>query len=586
MKLLLTVHQFFPDYFSGTEVLTFSVAKELLRRGHQVFVLTGFPAKQVIPDVERFDEYDIEGIHVYRFYHSFVPMGDQQVLSEVEYNNHLVASYFVRIIKEIEPDIVHFFHFSRLGTALIDVVKQYGIPAFYTPTDFWAVCPTSQLLLGEGMVCQGPTQNGGNCVKHVAMQTGWKKIASVIRYIPTSAIDAIDSVAKLHLPISFPFKKEIAALSQRKPFNVSRLNALHGIVSPTQLMTKVLVENGVNQKLITQSAYGINIASFNSEPRSYDAQSRITFAFIGTLAPHKGCHVLVNAFSDLNSENARLKIYGNTTDFPDYVTELNQVVENNTNIEFCGTFPNSQIAEIISGIDVLVVPSVWYENTPLVVYSALAGKCPVIASNFPGMSEVISDDWNGLLFKPGDVQMLRACISKLLNAPDLLMKLSRNCERPKSINAYVDELLQLYAQEPIIGENSSFRWQKFESLNTSSANGYITGWAVASSSNPMSIRVYDGDREVGVTTQFLSRQDVRDGFQKTGFNVNTDRLGFTINFTFPVSQSAVILEIKDHCEKTHRLKIARLNAGSSIQYGAREFIGIDQVNFLQDPVEA
>lgn len=457
MKILLTVHQFYPEYFSGTEVLTFSVAKELSRRGHQVFVLTGFPEKKVIPDAQRFDEYDIEGVHVYRFHHAFVPMGEQQVISEIEYNNHLVARYFVRIINEIKPDIVHFFHFSRLGIALIDVVQKYSIPAFYTPTDFWAICPTSQLLLSEGKVCQGPTRYGGNCVKHVALQTGWKKIASLIRFIPTSAIDAIDLVANLHVPISFPFKKEIAALSLRKSFNVSRLNALKGIVSPTQLMTKVLVENGVNEDIIAQTAYGIDVASFNNEPRCYDAKSTITFGYIGTLAPHKGCHVLLKAFFGLNVGNARLKIYGNPDEFPDYVAELKRAADNSAHIEFCGTFPNSKIAEVMNGIDVLVVPSVWFENSPLVVYSALAARCPVVASNLPGMSEVVRDDWNGLLFAPGDVQMLKECLLRLVGDRDLLTKLSMNCERPKSITLYVDELLHLYAQDSIIRENPSLK---------------------------------------------------------------------------------------------------------------------------------
>ena len=74
MKILLTAHQFLPDYFSGTEILTYSVAKELISRGHEVIVFTGYPARVALPDSERFDSYRYEDIEVYRFHHAFVPM--------------------------------------------------------------------------------------------------------------------------------------------------------------------------------------------------------------------------------------------------------------------------------------------------------------------------------------------------------------------------------------------------------------------------------------------------------------------------------------------------------------------------------
>ena len=155
LNILLTVHQFLPEYFSGTEILTFGVAKEFIRRGHRVSVLTGFPVKTSLSDSTRFDEYKIEGIDVFRFHHAYVPMGGQTVVAEIEYNNRLAARYFASLLQRIKPDIVHFFHFSRLGAGLIDVAAAVPIPAYYTPTDFWSVCPTSQLLLNDGRMCGG-----------------------------------------------------------------------------------------------------------------------------------------------------------------------------------------------------------------------------------------------------------------------------------------------------------------------------------------------------------------------------------------------------------------------------------------------
>jgi len=109
MKILLTTHQFFPHFSAGTEVLTRAVARELLKRGHVVHVLTGYPGGVDLPDDGRFDEYDYEGIHVYRFQHAYTPMGGQETLIEIGYDNQLGANYFERILKTFRPDLVHFF---------------------------------------------------------------------------------------------------------------------------------------------------------------------------------------------------------------------------------------------------------------------------------------------------------------------------------------------------------------------------------------------------------------------------------------------------------------------------------------------
>ena len=137
MKILLTAHQFFPQFSAGTEVLTLSVARELIKRGHIVHIFTGFPSTEKLADEERFDEYDYEDSHVYRFHHSYTPMAGQSSLIELSYNNLLANTYFQQILSTFKPDLVHFFHLNRLGTKLIESASHAGIPSFFTPTDFW-----------------------------------------------------------------------------------------------------------------------------------------------------------------------------------------------------------------------------------------------------------------------------------------------------------------------------------------------------------------------------------------------------------------------------------------------------------------
>ena len=140
----------------------------------------------------------------------------------------------------------------------------------------------------------------------------------------------------------------------------------------------------------------------------------------------------------------QVKIFGRTKDFPDYVARLKDLAGGDPRIQFCGTFPNSTIGKIFSGLDVLVVPSIWYENTPLVIYSAQAAGCPVIASDLGGMAEVIHHEDNGLLFKSGNVAELARALQRLSEDRNLLEHLAKRAVMPRSIQNYVWQLEGVY----------------------------------------------------------------------------------------------------------------------------------------------
>ena len=582
MKLLLTVHQFFPNYFSGTEVLTYSVAKELLRRGHEVAVLTGFPAATQLDDADRFDEYDLEGMHVYRFHHAYVPMGDQNVVTEIEYDNHLSAQYFTRILQDFKPDVVHFFHMSRLGIGMIDAVVSAKIPAYYTPTDFWSICPTAQLLLHGGKVCPGPTAYAGNCVKHVAELTRGPRVAGIARRVPDAVADVIVKLTAEGILPSYPLSDEISAMRRRMGLLVSRLNWLQGIVSPTKLMTRVLTENGVDPELMISSGYGIDVGGYDTALAEVPAGEPLTVGFIGTLAPHKGCHVLIEAFKGLPPGNARLKIYGNPADFPAYYAGLQQRAEGHPAIEFMGTFPNAEIGKVISGLHVLVVPSLWYENTPLVVYSSLAARRPVVASDFPGLSETITHDSNGLIFAPGDFTALRRQLQRLIDEPALLGTLSGNCRPPKSSGTYVDELLDLY-KNALPGaqkarDHRSLR--AFAPLGRMDKRGSLAGWAVIGLAAPTRVALETGAEVHGQTTRFMPRPDVRDGLRGGGANVRAHAFGFVIKLPEGLDRNAATLRCEAADGRSFTVPLREIAPGSSVHRGGGDYMAIDSERLI------
>lgn len=445
MRILLTTHVFLPDFSSGTEILTFNTAKELQCLGHEVEVCTGFLAKPGLKDERRFDSYNYDGIPVQRFLHDSAPMGEQLNVAEAEFNNRFFARWFRGYLERFRPDIVHFFHLGLLSASAIDVCHELAIPMVMTPTDFWLICPNNQLRLPDNSLCRGPDRDSVNCMKHAVSTNQSSHVARVFNRLPNRMVAAMISGINRGAFSGAWFSPLVQALSQRAGFLRERMNKLDRVIMPTRLMQELLIEHGLNPDRAVFSRFGI--APVRPEARKPDAEGKLRIGFVGGLSEHKGAHLLISAVR-LQSEAVplELKIYGRTDLNPTYHQRLLQLAGDDRRIRFCGTFPNEQIGRVFAELDVLVVPSVWYENTPLVIYSAQAAGCPVIATNLGGMAEVVEHERNGLLFESRDVAGLASAIGRLAHDRPLLQKLSANAVSPKSISDYVAELKIIYDQ--------------------------------------------------------------------------------------------------------------------------------------------
>lgn len=454
MKLLLAIHEFFPESTGGAEVLTRDTAKMLQDRGHEVRVFTAYPAKTQIKDEERFDTYRHDGLMVERFIHSPVAMGTQSNIVELEYNNLFFAGYFRDFLKRWKPDAVHFFHLHRLTGSAIGVCAEVGIPAVYTATDFWPICPLSQLRLEDNSMCTGPDRNAVRCVRHLVMAFQPEEIRSRVKAMPNWVLGLTVHGIKAGLAGKSWFSPYVKALAARPEFMKERLNMLKRVLVPTRLMGSFLERHGVDKSRIRFQQFGINMGPFESQPKNdrKGGEETLRVGFIGALFEHKGAHVLLEAVRSLPGDvSVAVSVYGNLNQSPGYGETLKAIAGEDIRITFCGTFPNDQIGRIFADLDVLVVPSLWYENTPLVIYSAQAAGCPVIATDLGGMSEVVVDRVNGLLFQRGDVPGLARAIALVARDRELLAALARNTRRPKSISEYVTELESCYGE--VIAEN-------------------------------------------------------------------------------------------------------------------------------------
>jgi glycosyltransferase involved in cell wall biosynthesis len=213
-------------------------------------------------------------------------------------------------------------------------------------------------------------------------------------------------------------------------------------IAPTRFLESAYRRNGFD-KPMSRSWFGVD---FDRSPKhTRDASRPIVFGFIGQLAPHKGTDLLIEAFNRLPAGSAELHVYGPADQDPVFMTRLESLAKGHA-VRFLGTFAQSRTREILDTMDLLVIPSRWYENSPLVLLDALASHTPVLVSNVEGLTEFITEGVDGLSFERGSVPSIEACLRRFVDDRSLATRMSADTNYARDTRAMVDDVIAVYRQ--------------------------------------------------------------------------------------------------------------------------------------------
>jgi glycosyltransferase involved in cell wall biosynthesis len=444
MKIALYVHCFFPNHFYGTEAYTLALAKELIALGHEPFVVSATLAGESARN--EVIEYDVfEGVRVISIDKNVFPNRSVRDTYEQPALRHLHE----RLLRKLQPDVIHVCHLISHTTALLDVARVMGIPIFATLTDFFGFCYTNRLENAEGALCKGPDKMRVNCISCFLKLVGGRADAKPLAKLAGDA--------RLRPAVS----KQLAKLGRReeKPFTISgfapndivaRPGILHRAMSvyreaiaPTLFLKHAYEENSFPAPLRV-SHFGVDIDRAPKPPREPGSQVRL--GFIGQLFPHKGAHLLIEALRNSDLANLRLTIWGPQDQDPSYYRLLRQKAEG-LPITFAGTLPRAELAMALSALDYLVIPSTWYENSPLILLQALATHTPAIVSDVLGMTEFVQNGVNGFHFSRGDAKGLAAVLRNIADDPDLARRMSAASSYERVPADMARDLLSMYGAQ-------------------------------------------------------------------------------------------------------------------------------------------
>jgi glycosyltransferase involved in cell wall biosynthesis len=434
VRITFVVHQFPPRYFTGTEQYALAVGRELQRRGHDVDVFALDPAFGEATGPWRESREVVQGLPVRRV-NFWMMLGPDW--ARLEYRHPLMAEKFAAHLRERDPDVVHCFHLRHVGGDLIDRAVEQECPVVVSLTDFWFLCPRVILMRSDGSACEGPPEGGRGCLPCHAPE-----LAQQLREHPAgSEIERLAAATHGGSKAGWDLLSKVATHYERWPYLRRRLMAADAVIAPTRFLRDVFVHNGVREDRIVHRGYGIDAAGL--VPAAGRPERPLTFGFLGTYAPHKAPHVLVEAMLRVRGE-CRVILRGRETDFPDYAGPLLEKARADRRIAVSPAYERAELASVLAGLDVLVVPSTWHENSPFVVLEARAAGLPVLASRFGGLVEVVRHEVDGELFPPGDAEALARAMQRLIDEPQRLARYRAATLPPKSLATAVDEFEEIY----------------------------------------------------------------------------------------------------------------------------------------------
>lgn len=399
MRILQVIHGYPMRYNAGSEVYTQTLAQALAAR-HEIEVFTR-EEDPFAPDYAVRNEHDPDDGRV-RLHLVNMPR------SRDRYRHAGVDERFAEVLDAFQPDVVHVGHLNHLSTSLLVEAATRQIPIVYTLHDYWVMCPRGQFMqmhpedpANLWAACDG--QNDRKCAERC-----------YARYFSGAPDEAGEDIAH--------WTRWVA----RRMAHVREMAELVDLfIAPSRyLLDRYRKEFGLPSRKLAYLDYGFDHARLRDRART--PGDDFAFGYIGTHIPAKGIHQLLDAFGRVRG-TPRLRIWGRPRgQETDALKGLAARLPDGAaaRVEWLPEYRNQQIArDVFDRIDAIVVPSVWVENSPLVIHEALQARVPVITADIGGMSEYVHHEENGLLFRHREPSSLADQMQRLVDDPKLARRL-------------------------------------------------------------------------------------------------------------------------------------------------------------------
>jgi glycosyltransferase involved in cell wall biosynthesis len=323
---------------------------------------------------------------------------------------------FRQLLQNLRPQIVHFHHYINFGVEAFLHVRE-TLPQcriVLTLHEYLALCHHYGQMVTK--------QNRTLCYEASPMRCTrcFKEITPSDFFLRKLYIQRFFDLVDLFLAPSHFLAERYATWGVPR----DRISVIENVVQPSQQRT--------------------------TRANARNADELLRVGFFGQISSLKGINVLLEAAEILEERevhNIVLEIHGDYSGQPpefqaDFLARLAKV---GRNVKYQGPYDQQRVDRLMQAVDLVVVPSIWWENSPVVIQEALRNRRAIICSDIGGMAEKVRDGIDGYHFPVGNSVALAALLMRVSERPDQLVELESAMQLPASIEEATDRYAQLYS---------------------------------------------------------------------------------------------------------------------------------------------
>jgi len=357
---------------------------------------------------------------------------------------------FSKVLEDFKPDIINIQSLSGLSVRIIEIAKKRGIPTTFIAHDLLILCPRLYGMNYRGETCEivGVDCNSCATFNKYGLSIITRRLGRRLKDRIKCWIKRVKQKSKLKQnSTSNPIKND-NYFNIRNEFIKNIFNDnIDMIYTVSDNLRKVMIKRGYDPNKITAIYLGFPAVEAKNKIDRHKNKAPfsnpLTFSYFGGGSEGKGIHVLLNSLKYLESKvPIYIKIHGSTDNLDNiYVNNIINSLNENIKVEFFGFVDASRFSEIYKKTDMVIVPSVFFEGGPTrVILEAYSYGVPAIGSNVGGISDLINNKKNGLLFNSGDAFDLADKINLIGKNRHLIADYRKNLPNIESYDSYIKQM--------------------------------------------------------------------------------------------------------------------------------------------------
>lgn len=434
MRILVAAHGFPPTHAAGAEHRAERLANWMAAQGHHVEVFALERLNASVPELET------RSHGAYPVHRLSCDLGYRQEWFRNSYAHPHIGPAVARVLDEGRFDLVHVISGYLMAVQTMSAARTRGIPVVLTLTEYWFLCARLNLLQPLGTLCVGP-ESAAKCTRCLAEVRRRYRLPSRFMRPVTDAYWWIAG----RLP-GAPSRWQEVEVRQRTLRQA--LDAAAIVISPSRFLADRFARFGIDTTRFRVIRQGLTSTVPRRSPRATPSGGPLRVGYLGQIKSHKGVDLLVRAVRSLTAagRHIELHLWGSRAEDPAHVRLLDGLAGNDPAIHWRGQYRGPDVWSVLQDVDVVVLPSRWYENSPNIILEAHAAGVPAVATNLGGMAELVVHERDGLLFDLGSASDLARQLARLLDEPDLLAQLQRGIGPVKSLAEEMQEITLEYAR--------------------------------------------------------------------------------------------------------------------------------------------